>query len=137
MTSLRELLALNLRECRRKLGLSQAKLAEKTGLSTQYIAMIELSRKYPSPESLEKLAQALEVDTPELFSMQPSAQEAAVKLQRAILADLSSKVEEKVDGAVKAAVSEVVADHLKGIDDRERIRHAKKKTPRSNIGRRR
>jgi len=119
MTSLRELLTLNLRENRQKMGFSQANLAEKTGLSTQFIAMIELGRKFPSPENLEKLAQALEVDTPELFSMPPSAREEAVKLHRAILAELSQKLGESVDRAVKETVSELVADHLKEMEKQE------------------
>ena len=125
MTSLRELLALNLRENRHKLGFSQANLAEKTGLSTQFIAMIELGRKFPSPESLEKLAQSLEVDTPELFSMPPSAQEEAVKLHRAILAELSQKLGENVDRAVKDTVSELVSDHLKEMEKQERLKKKK------------
>ena len=137
MTNLRELLAINLRENRRKLGLTQARLAEKTGLSTQYITMIELGRKFPSPESLEKLARALGLDTTELFSMQPSAREATVKLHRAILADIDRKLGERITAAVKAAVSEMVADHLKGMDERERpVRQRKKPVPRPNTGKR-
>jgi len=119
MTNIRQLLAINLKENRQKLGLSQAKLAEKADLSTQYIAMIELMRKFPSPENLEKLAIALEIDTPELFSMPPSAKGTAYKLQYAILSDLEKAVDEKVHIALKTAVSDVVCFHIKNMEINE------------------
>jgi transcriptional regulator with XRE-family HTH domain len=50
MTGIRGILANNLQEYRRKCGISQAKPAEKAGISTQYLAMIELSRQFPTPE---------------------------------------------------------------------------------------
>ena len=112
MTNLRQLLACNMKENRKKLGLSQAKLAEKADLSTQYLAMIELERKFPSPEVLEKLAIALELDTPELFSMPPSLEERMIRLQKNILLDLEKALEETVVLSAKAAVSKVVDSHL-------------------------
>jgi transcriptional regulator with XRE-family HTH domain len=48
-----------LRENRRKCGLSQEKLAEKAGISTQYLAMMEIARKFPASEVLERLAEAM------------------------------------------------------------------------------
>jgi transcriptional regulator with XRE-family HTH domain len=68
MTSLRALLAFNMREQRQVLGISQAKLAEKVNTSPHYIGMIEKEKKFPTPEMLERIAKALEVDTPALFS---------------------------------------------------------------------
>jgi len=120
MTSLRKLLAFNIKENRRELGLTQEKLAEKTDLSTQYIAMIELSRKFPSPEVLERLAFALEVDTPELFSISPSLDVAAQKLRRAILADLEQTVGDTVNTAVRTAVSSLVDAQLDLMKGREK-----------------
>jgi len=113
MTNLRHVLAFNMKENRQKTGLSQAKLAEKSGLSTQYIAMIELSRKFPSPEILERIAAALGLDTPELFSMPPSVERATIKLHETILADIEQTVGETVNKAVKSAVSSLVAARLK------------------------
>jgi len=51
--SLRDIFAKNLRENRRKCGFSQEKLAEKAGVSTQYLAMMEIARKFPTAEVLE------------------------------------------------------------------------------------
>jgi len=53
---------------RQVLGFSQEKLAEKVGTSTHYIGMIEKEKKFPTPEMLERIAAALEIDAPALFS---------------------------------------------------------------------
>ena len=116
MTNIRQLLAFNIKENRRKLGLSQAKLAEKAELSTQYLAMIELTHKFPSPEKLEQIALALEIDTPELFSMPPSVKIASLKLQRAIITDIEKAVEDNVQTAIRTAVSGVVTAYLNGME---------------------
>ena len=68
MTDLRKLLAQNIKNYRKIRGFSQEMLAEKAGTSTTHIGMIETSKKYPSPQMLEKIAGALGVDTPELFT---------------------------------------------------------------------
>jgi transcriptional regulator with XRE-family HTH domain len=68
MTDLRKLLANNIKNYRKIRGFSQEILAEKAGTSTTHIGMIETSKKYPSPQMLEKIAYALGIDTPELFT---------------------------------------------------------------------
>ena len=70
MTNLRLLLGSNIKVYRNALGLSQSKLAEKIDTATNYISAIEAGRRFPSVEILEKIASALEIDTPELFSME-------------------------------------------------------------------
>jgi len=49
-------------------GISQEKLARKVGTSTHYVGMIESEKKFPSPEMLERIAAALGIDAPALFS---------------------------------------------------------------------
>ena len=117
MTNLRQLLAFNMKEKRKKLSISQAKLAEMADLSTHYVAMIELGRKFPSPENMEQIAYALEIDTPELFSMPPSVEEAVLQYRQEILADLEETVGKTVNVAVKAAVAQLIDSHLKDIED--------------------
>jgi len=70
MTDIRELLAQNIKNYRKIRGFSQEVLAEKAGTSTTHIGMIETSKKYPSPQMLAKIAEALGIDTPELFTTQ-------------------------------------------------------------------
>jgi transcriptional regulator with XRE-family HTH domain len=96
-TNLRDILANNLRSNRRKCGLSQEKLAEKAGISTQYIAMIELSRQFPTPEMLDRIAKALEVEAYELFSVPPSPEDAMERLHQAIVKDIERVVTETIE----------------------------------------
>jgi transcriptional regulator with XRE-family HTH domain len=95
---------------RSRLGLSQAKLAERANISTQYIAMIELARKFPTPEMLEQIAKALEIDPPELFSM-PTAEAQVRKFQKTILSD--------IERAVTETVTQVIERNLKKLGDNE------------------
>ena len=96
MTNLRQVLALNMRERRRALGLSQEKLAEKAGTAPTYIAMIELEKKFPSVEMLERIAAALLVDTTELFSVKPLPGDTLKKLKKAVLLDIEGIIEKRL-----------------------------------------
>ncbi|GHV72710.1 hypothetical protein AGMMS49940_00120 [Spirochaetia bacterium] len=71
MTDIKKLLAANIKAYRAELGLTQSKLAEKADTATQYIAMIEGCKKFPSAAMLERIATALERDPPELFTIIP------------------------------------------------------------------
>jgi transcriptional regulator with XRE-family HTH domain len=92
MTSLRALLAHNIRGQRRILGITQAQLAEKVNTSTHYIGQIELENKFPTPEMLERIATALEIDSPQLFSIALFPAEAVKHFQEAVLADMETAI---------------------------------------------
>jgi len=111
MTNLKQLLALNIKQNRRRLGLSQAKLAEKAAASTQYIAMIELERKFPSLEMLERLALALEIDSLELFSPPPFKAKNLKNFQNAVITDLEKALAKSINKTVRATVSAVIDSH--------------------------
>ncbi|MHB1190065.1 MAG: helix-turn-helix domain-containing protein [Armatimonadota bacterium] len=67
----RELLAVlaqRIKERRRVLGITQEQLAERSGLSTNFIARLELCMKTPSITTLARLARALEVRVPDLLT---------------------------------------------------------------------
>jgi len=105
MTSLKKLLAFNMKEQRRILGISQAALAERINTSTHYIAMIELERKTPSLIMLERIALALELDPPELFSMRKVPAVSLRKIQKSVLEDMEK------------AVIKVINDHMDKIEN--------------------
>ena len=90
MTDIRSLLSTNIKKRREFLGISQAVLAEKVEISTDYISQIERKKKFPSPEIMERIASALEFDTPELFSVAPFPPEAIKEFQEGVKADISS-----------------------------------------------
>lgn len=64
-------IAKRIRERRRTLGLTQEKLAERAGLSVNYLAQLEISDKTPSLKTLAALAHALETDVSDLFASSP------------------------------------------------------------------
>ena len=57
----------NVRKYRTKLGLSQEKFAEKCGLHRTYISDIECFRRSISLDNIQKIADALEIETYKLF----------------------------------------------------------------------
>ncbi len=59
MTELHSLLVLNMKRYRTLLGITQAELAERAGMSVGYVGEVEMGRKFPSPEKLEAIAKAL------------------------------------------------------------------------------
>lgn len=71
MTNIQWHLAHNVKARRNILSLTQAALAERAGTSANYVAQIERSEKFPSPNMIERLARALEVDSTELFARCP------------------------------------------------------------------
>jgi transcriptional regulator with XRE-family HTH domain len=100
MASLREILADNMRKIRRKCGLTQEKLAEKADVSTNFIAMIEIARKFPSPDTLDRVAAALGIETWELFSGPVSAEADLKWLRQSVLDDIERVVGEAVEKAL-------------------------------------
>ena len=108
MTNIRELLASNLKSYRAARGWSQAKLAEKAGTSTQYIAMIETKVKYPSSEMLHKLAKALGIDPAELFYKAIDPETAMKNARKAVIEDFGE--------AFCHIISKFVADTVRDLD---------------------
>jgi transcriptional regulator with XRE-family HTH domain len=88
MTDLKKVLAFNMKQHRKRLGLSQAKLAELVEVSDNHIALIETGRRFPSITMLEMLAKALEIDVLELFSIKTIEMSAKKDLKDIILADI-------------------------------------------------
>jgi transcriptional regulator with XRE-family HTH domain len=64
---LRKLLSSNVKEYRRRLKWSQVALAKNTGVSINFVNDIESERKWVSPSTLIKLANALNVEAHELL----------------------------------------------------------------------
>lgn len=99
MDNIKETFARNLRENRRKCGLTQAQLAEKAKVSTHYIALIELARNIPKVETIERLAEALNVEIYELFIVPFTPAMETKKLNETMAADLRNIVKEAIGEA--------------------------------------
>ena len=99
--SLRDIFAKNLRENRRKCGFSQEKLAEKAGVSTQYLAMMEIARKFPTAEVLERIAGAMNIKVYELFLIDYSPREELELLRRDIISEMKQTFGDIIEQALK------------------------------------
>jgi transcriptional regulator with XRE-family HTH domain len=82
---------------RKKLGLSQAKLAEKVNTAPTYIGVIEQGKKWPSDTMLTKIASALSIDTPQLFSMTTYPEDYILRLHKSVMKDIQKVIDKKLN----------------------------------------
>jgi len=75
-------------------------LAEKANITTQYVAMIEVSRKFPTPEMLDRIARVLEIEAYELFVVKPSPENAMERLHDTLVNNIERVVSEAVEKAL-------------------------------------
>jgi transcriptional regulator with XRE-family HTH domain len=67
MTKVQKCLASNIKKYRKALNITQEQLAEKAKTSTTYIGTIEIGKKFPSPQMIERIADALQIESLQLF----------------------------------------------------------------------
>ena len=113
MVSIREILALNLKEYRRKSGFTQEKLAEKAGISANYLSMVEISRKFPTPEMLDRLAQALNIQTFQLFNPSTSTDGALLHLEQAVIENIETVIRTTIKLDILNEINQTVGDAIK------------------------
>ena len=101
MVSLKSVLAKNIKNRRKTLGLTQEALAEKVGTVSTYITAIESERRTPSFKMIERIAEALETEAPELFSTKDYPSEKASRLREDLMTQF--------DLFLRAAVKEIEA----------------------------
>jgi transcriptional regulator with XRE-family HTH domain len=87
---IRHIFAQNVKKRREKLGLSQEKLAESTGLSVQTINTIEGCRMWVSDKTISYLAKALKIEVFQLFI--PYHEEKVTQSPSSILLELRQKL---------------------------------------------
>ena len=75
MTDIKKHVGSNIRHHRTMLGISQAQLAEKVNMAVNYLGLIEVGKKFPSADMLERIASALGKDSVDLFINAPIQQE--------------------------------------------------------------
>ena len=73
----REIFKENLKYHRKQRGLTQEKLAEAINCNPKYISEIESRNKFPSPETIDAVASALNITITQLFEEQGSPMNAA------------------------------------------------------------
>jgi transcriptional regulator with XRE-family HTH domain len=109
MANIKQILAANLRENRRKKGLTQEKLAEMADMSLHYLATLELGNNFPSGEMVEKLAKALDIQPFELFYPTATTEGALLHLEQSIVIN----IEKIISDTIKQTVKEAFEDNIK------------------------
>lgn len=102
MTNIRTVLSYNMKSRRKELGLSQIELAEKIGSASNYISKIEAERQFPSVEMIEKLAEALQMDTVELFALSNQKKDRMLIEKASLMQCISNEIDlfiERIDSA--------------------------------------
>ncbi len=69
-STLRDMFGCRIRLLRGGLGLTQEQLAERAGISVDFLSLIERGKNSPSFENLDELASALGVQVVELFNFE-------------------------------------------------------------------
>jgi transcriptional regulator with XRE-family HTH domain len=91
-------------------------LAEKANMSLQYLALLELARKFPSGEMLERLANALDIETYELLAVVSSANKELELLRNDIICEvktLNESLAKNITDEVITAVKQTLSDEYK------------------------
>ena len=103
MTKVQECLAQNIKKYRKIAHLTQEQLAERVETSTNYIGTIETGRKFPSPQMLERIAEALHIESPQLFQA-----DIDFNVQDQInLEDLKKSLMKNIKNAVDKTIKEI------------------------------
>jgi transcriptional regulator with XRE-family HTH domain len=112
---LRKTLSTNIRVWRKKLGISQEKLAEAVEVSTQTINDIECCRSWVSDKTMARLAEALGVEVFQLFVPPLDGQEGdnafhltnvTMQLRQDLKADLGSFIDSYIDNRFSRFLSD-------------------------------
>jgi len=67
MKATKKLLGARIKELRKKKGLSQEQLSEQIEIDSKHLSRIEVGKSYPSIQTLEKIANVLNVEIKDLF----------------------------------------------------------------------
>lgn len=101
MTRVQKCLALNIKKFRKEQNITQEQLAERAKSSTTYIGTIEIGKKFPSPQMIERIAAALNVDSLQLFqpdtSMIMEAQIDFEKLKTTLMTNIKKAVDNSIE----------------------------------------
>jgi len=100
LPEIRSILAKNLKEQRKKLGLSQEKFAEISDLSIQTINDIEGCRKWVSDKTITKLSKALNLECYQLLMPKLTIKRKDEKNSTQQLWDLMKNIKKNIDSQI-------------------------------------
>jgi transcriptional regulator with XRE-family HTH domain len=105
---IRDILSKNVKEQRKKLMLTQEKLAELTGLSVQTINDIEGGRKWVSDKTITKLSSALHAESYQLLIADFFSQNSRKENSTQQLLDFKKRILKSVDSQIEAQFNDLL-----------------------------
>jgi len=112
--TLKQIYIKNLRTFRKKEGLSQMKLAEYCDTATSYIGDIEIGRRFPSMEMIEKIATVLKVEPYHFF--RNSENNDAMKAEK-YFPCLPNSMKKQIHTQIKTQIDQLNNDVFKKIEE--------------------
>ena len=112
--TLKQIFVQNLKEFRKKEGFSQLKLAEYCNTSPGYIGEIEIGRKFPSTEMIEKIAYVLRIEpyrffkTPKDNSFFSTTEKQSQCLPNSIKKQMKAQIKKHIKTQVNRATREIL-----------------------------
>jgi len=94
---LRGILSARIKHFRGLRGLSQVKLAEEIGISTNFLADIETGKSWVSSLTLIKLANCFGIEVYELFIPENAPNDEIKQAVKSLISDISIKIEHSLD----------------------------------------
>ena len=118
-TDLRRILSKNIKSLRGQRSLSQIELAEKADISIPFLSNIERQNKWPHPDTLAKLAKALDVEVHMLFlektpSLPANVHKTLAKFKKDIAISLHKTVSTAIDCSLETIGSHYLEENPKG-----------------------
>jgi transcriptional regulator with XRE-family HTH domain len=111
--TLKQIFVQNLKEFRKKEGLSQMKLAEYCNTATSYIGEIEIGRRFPSMEMIEKIADILRIEPYRFFKNQkdnnvnPDAENIFPRLPNSMKKQITTQIKTQIHQSTNEILSEI------------------------------
>jgi len=115
---LRHTLSKNIKLLRNQRSLSQIELAEKADISIPFLSNIERQNKWPHPDTLVKLAKALDVEVYTLFldktpPVPGDIQDTLVKFKKDMSVSLHKTIATAIDCSLETISSHYIEDNPK------------------------
>lgn len=111
--SIRENFKANLKYYRKQKGLSQEKLSEIIGFGETYITELESRHKFPKPETIDLIAQKLEVEPYQLFIAPDQRDSRRREQEQAAIKSVAENLSARLSRLLKDKMLEEVSDTMK------------------------
>jgi len=110
--TLKDIFIQNLRKFRKKEGLSQMKLAEYCNTAASYIGEIEIGRRFPSINMIEKIADVLRIEPYNFFKNQPDnpvleTENIFPRLPNSMKKQIKTQIKTQIDQSTNEIISEI------------------------------